>query len=113
MAKVDLDYLEDIAIISIEGEVDGENFAEVTDAFTVVFLKQMKNLVLDISNVSYVNSQAISGFLSLNSKVADVKGKLILAGLGGEVAKIFDMLRLGEVFATSINREEAIKTLKG
>ena len=112
MAKVELDYREDVAIISIEGEVDGENFAEITDAFTVIFLKQMNNMVVDMSKVSYINSQAISGFLSLNSKVADVDGKLILVGLGGEVEKIFEMLRLGEVFSMSATTDEAIKGLK-
>jgi anti-anti-sigma factor len=112
MAKVEVGYLEDVAVISIEGEVDGENFADITDAFTVAFLKRMSKIVVDMSKVSYINSQAISGFLSLNSKVADVAGKLTLVGLGGQVAKIFDMLRLGEVFSISASRDEALKKMK-
>ena len=112
MTKLELNYLEDVAIISIEGEVDGENFAEINDVFTEIFLKQIKNLVVNMSEVSYINSQAISGFLWLNSKVGNVKGKLILAELGGKVAEIFGMLRLGEVFSMSVTEEEAIKELR-
>jgi len=112
MTKVGLDYIEDVAIISIEGEIYGENFADITNAFTVVFLKQIKNLIVDMSKASYINSQAISSFLSLNSKVANVEGKLIMAGMRGKVAKIFDMLRLRETFSMSVTAEKAVKELK-
>jgi anti-anti-sigma factor len=56
------------------------------------------HLVLDCSNVEYLNSTALSVLLGVHKRLRAVGGRLVLANLHPLVAEVFAVTRLDTVF---------------
>ncbi|MDR3562483.1 MAG: STAS domain-containing protein [Negativicutes bacterium] len=56
-------------------------------------------VVMDFSNVKYIDSSGLTVLLSVNKSVKSNEGKLILRDMNEEVRTFFAMTRLNQVFA--------------
>lgn len=57
-----------------------------------------KEFLLDFSNVNYIDSSGLGVLISMQKRLKEYQGKLILKGLNGEVKRIFELTRLTKVF---------------
>ena len=55
-------------------------------------------LLLDFTKVRYLSSQAIGVLLSLHKKIAQVRGSLVLCGVGPELMDLLRITRLNRMF---------------
>ena len=56
-------------------------------------------LLLDLSEVSYIDSSGLATMVEYLQKALKYKGTFALAGVSERLRTIFDLARLGEVFA--------------
>lgn len=111
--KVVTDIKDDIAIVSIEGEIERDEFEELIDAFTVLFLKKIRKIIVDMGKVSYIDSAGIAQIISIQTKLKDSSSRMIFANLKDMVKKLFEILRLEEIFEITPTMGEAIKKMEG
>ncbi len=110
--KIQADSLGACLCIKVSaGEVDitvAEEFKEtVLAAYNA---RSGKNLLLDLTPVSFMDSKAIGAMVFVRKAVARRGGKMGLCGLHPHVRKIISVVTLGTIFELFADQEEAAKT---
>lgn len=95
-------------IIHINGEVNA--FAEniLMDAYTEATSKGARNLVLDFSDLEYMNSSGIGLLVTLLIRANRQKQRLVAYGLTEHYRQIFELTRLNEAITIFPSQEEAL-----
>jgi anti-anti-sigma factor len=79
--------LDTVTVDAIGGELSG-----------LIDAQHQRNLVLDLSNVSFVSSPALSMLLHLRRKADEAGGEVVLCQLRPEIARLLRMTTLDKVF---------------
>lgn len=67
-----------------------------------------KKLVLDFAKVLTLSSQALGILLTLDKKLAAIKGKMVLCGVRPELTRLFEIARLHKHFKFTADEESAL-----
>jgi anti-sigma B factor antagonist len=85
-------------VLPLEGEIDLHVSPAVTASLNAMIEKKPKQLVVDLSRVTYIDSAGLATFIEGMQKVEAYGGKFALAGLQETVRSIFEISRLDQVF---------------
>ena len=120
---------DDVAVIALDGELDGSNFERVIEAGRAARDGGARRVVLDLSRLSYMGS---SGLVAIHSIALLLAGKeptspddgwqaiheisqtvgdesdVILAGPQGSVQRVLDRSGMAELFPIHADREAAL-----
>ncbi|MBK0381720.1 STAS domain-containing protein [Pedobacter sp. SD-b] len=69
-------------------------------------------MVIDMSNVLYMDSSFIGALVAGLKKVLSKNGEIVLANISNDVMALFELTRLDKVFKIYHNTDEAINSLK-
>jgi anti-anti-sigma regulatory factor len=118
-----------VAVIALDGELDGSNFDRVIDAGRAAYTGGARRVVLDLSNVTYMGS---SGLVAIHSIALLLAGKeptspddgwqaiheinqavegdpsVLLAGPQASVQRVLDRSGMAELFPVHADREAAL-----
>jgi anti-sigma B factor antagonist len=102
----------DVGIIDIQGDVTG--FAENTlmDAFAQASNGNISAILLNFSDLDYMNSSGIGLLVTLLIRTQRQKQKLIAYGLSEHYQEIFKLTRLDEAIGIYTNESEALAVIK-
>lgn len=101
------------SIIDIQGEVTG--FAEnvLMDAYAEASNSQTSAIILNFSELEYMNSSGIGLLVTLLIRVQRQKQRLLACGLSDHYQEIFELTRLDDAIATYATEAKALATLNG
>jgi anti-sigma B factor antagonist len=85
-------------VLPLKGEIDLHVSPIVTASLTAMIEKNPERLVIDLSDVTYIDSAGLAALIQAMQKVEDYGGKFLLAGLQETVRSIFEISRLDQVF---------------
>ena len=85
-------------VLPLKGEIDLHVSPSVTASLNAMIVKKPERLVVDLSDVSYIDSAGLAALIEAMQKVEDYGGKFALAGLQETVRSIFEISRLDQVF---------------
>src|SRR5256886_5960460 len=85
-------------VLPLEGELDLHVSPTVVASLNMMIEKKPKQLVVDLSRVTYIDSAGLAAFIQGMQKVEAYGGKFALAGLQETVRSIFEISRLDQVF---------------
>jgi anti-sigma B factor antagonist len=85
-------------IVPLEGEIDLHVSPRITSTLNAAVKAKPRNLVIDMENVSYIDSSGLAVLIEAMQKVEKYGGKFALAGLQENVKPIFEIARLDQVF---------------
>jgi len=85
-------------VLPLEGEIDLHVSPAVTASLNAMIEKKPKQLVIDLTQVPYIDSAGLATFIEAMQKVEAYGGKFALAGLQKTVRSIFEISRLDQVF---------------
>jgi anti-sigma B factor antagonist len=85
-------------VLPLEGEIDLHVSPTVTASLNIMIEKKPKQLVIDLSRVTYIDSAGLAAFIEGMQKVEAYGGKFALASLQETVRSIFEISRLDQVF---------------
>ena len=92
-------------VASINGDIDLHNAPEVRSALLQLLQQNSpRNLVLNLSNVPYMDSSAIAVLVEALQKIRRAGGKVFLTNLQPRVQGLLEIARLGTIF--SLVKEE-------
>lgn len=85
-------------IIRLDGEIDLHVSPRVADQLSTVINRKPSRLVVDLSDVSYLDSSGLAVLIEAMQKVEKYGGKFALVGIQETVRSIFEIARLDQVF---------------
>jgi len=103
---------EAIAILAVEGKLAGlEGRSAIQDKVREALKQNKKNIVVDLSRVSWVDSTGLGELIASLSSASKNDGKLVLAQIQAPVQSLLNMTNLTEIFETYETVDEAVKAL--
>jgi anti-sigma B factor antagonist len=103
------DY-KDVTVVELQGELDGESTELLQNTITGIISAQRAGIVLDMSNVDFIDSQGLEKLLWSRDYCNENKCQLRLAGLDENCAKILEVTRLDKEFNRHAELAEAVKS---
>src|SRR5919204_5147373 len=85
-------------VLPLKGEIDLHVSPTVTASLNEMIGKKPERLVVDLSDVSYIDSAGLAALIEAMQKVEAYGGKFLLADLQETVRSIFEISRLDQVF---------------
>ena len=102
---------DNIFIVKLSGEVDLYNANKIKDMiFTHLKNSAAKNIIINLDEVTYIDSTGIGTLNSIRQMVSGAKGELRLIHVTNSVKKIFELTKLNMLFNIADNEESAIAT---
>ena len=97
--ELKIDQKEKYVITAISGEVDLYSSPDVRKKLIEITSKKIQFVIIDLSNVSYMDSSGVATLVEGLQIVEKYKGKLLLFGLNSMVREVFELSRLDTVFS--------------
>jgi anti-sigma B factor antagonist len=95
-------------LLPLKGEIDLHVCPTVTASLNEMIEKKPERVVVDLSEVSYMDSAGLAVLIEAMQKVEAYGGKFMLAGLQETVRSIFEISRLDQVFQIFPDAEAAL-----
>lgn len=99
-----------IIVVLLTKRLDAESAANFKLSMLELIEKGNRNIVLDLSTVSFMDSSGLGAIVSIY-KLMDKDGNFVLSGLQGSVTALFKLTRMDKVFPIYLNATEAAATL--
>lgn len=96
--KVSARYDEGILKIGLKGDIDHHAVAEIREEIdTNLYLYRATTVILDLSEVEFMDSSGLGLILGRYSKIKELGGKLIISDPAPSVERILDMAGTGKI----------------
>ena len=85
-------------VLPLDGEIDLHVSPEVAKSLKSMIAKKPKNVVIDLTKVTYLDSSGLAVLIEGMQNVQQYGGRFRLAGVQEDVKHVFDIARLDQVF---------------
>jgi anti-sigma B factor antagonist len=100
----------DALLATVRGEIDLHNSPELRTALLDLLTRaNPKKLILNLSQVPYMESSAIAVLVEMLQKLRRAGGKICLTNLQPRVKGLLEIARLDSIFMLVATEEEALK----
>lgn len=103
---------ENAAVVSVGGEIDLGSAGELSDYLVDAMQQTGPDLVLDLSDVTFMDSTGLKVFLATHRRLQLVGGRLALAGPGRPVRRVLTVTGLDQMFLLTETVDEALEALR-
>ena len=97
-------------ILALEGEIDLHESPAVRDELRSLIERKPPRVVVDLSEVSYIDSSGLAVLVEALQRIQDYGGKLALVGLRANVRTVFEIAKLDQVFRIFPTREAGLNS---
>jgi anti-sigma B factor antagonist len=109
--KIDIRETADATILDISGRITlGESLADLRDSIREALAGDQKNLLLNLAEVSYIDSSGLGQLIGSYATVTSRGGQMKLLNLQKRVNDLLQITKLLTVFETYTNEEAALKS---
>ena len=99
----------DALVVCVRGEIDLHNSPELRiEIFTLINRQRPRRLVLDLSQVPYMDSSTLAVFVEVLKRILKEGGKVFLAGLQPRVKGLIEIARLSSIFGICEDVQQAL-----
>ena len=104
----------DITIVRLEdGKLLYDNLEPLNKGLYDLINKGNVHLVLNLSKISYIDSFSVGFLMDVYRRLANQKGRIVLAGVQPRVKNILALTRVDEVIPIYKTAEEATESFAG
>jgi anti-sigma B factor antagonist len=101
----------EVVTIDLQGEINSFAEAELNSAFSAAEAYNPEKIMLNFSQVSYINSTGIALIVSLLSRARKARRELIVYGLSDHYLEIFQITRLVDFMTIYADEATALQSL--
>jgi len=98
-----------ITLLTISGDLDQLSEAEMARRLDDLVTRGVKQLVIDLSDVTLIDSAGIGGLVLLVKRMRAQDGDVKLSGIRGQPAELLKRLRLDRAFDVHGDVDSAVK----
>jgi anti-sigma B factor antagonist len=110
--EIAVDKIGDVAVMAVPvEELDAGNTAEFKRDMSPI-LEDNTKVVLDLSNLRFLDSSGLGSFLSCLRKLNSKGGDLKLCGMSPRVRTVIELVRMHRVFDIYRTKEEAVRAFQ-
>src|SRR4030081_3372632 len=105
--RLEVEDIGDVTVVNFTDKkiLDEQNIQIIGEQlFSLIDELGRKKILLNFGNVEYLSSAALGKFITLNKKVNQASGKLILCNIAPEIYEVFEITKLNKLF--KIEKEE-------
>jgi len=107
--RIDVERIGDVLVIEVpSGNLDAANSMEFREAVESL-IERGTRLLIDMENVTFVDSSGLGSILSLKRDLGERRGELKICGMLDSVASMFSLVRMDRVFDIHRTRDEAVE----
>lgn len=110
---VEEDLDDTTAILAASGEIHVSTAPELAERLTAAIAAGRTRLVLDFSDVEFIDSTGLSVLLNALRRLARADGALVLVCTNPTVLRLFEITRLDSTFDLVASRGEALARVTG
>jgi anti-sigma B factor antagonist len=99
----------DATVVVLSGEVDLQHSPQLHATLVDIAAGRPKRLILNLSQVNYMDSSGVGTLVELLRRVNAYKGKLALVGMTERVRSVFEVTKLDRFFSIHPSEEEAAR----
>ncbi len=112
MGKIDIDCRDEngLIVVDLKGQLDIYNSGDVQKLIKAYRQRGFSKFVVNLENVTYLDSSTISVFINCFQTLEKVEGTFLLAGLQGAPKETFEMAKLHDVFELYPDVASALKS---
>lgn len=99
---------DNIWAVQVHGRLDQSQTPHLNDTLLELIEAENYQLVVDLSNVSYINSGGLRCLVSAWRKTRAHDGNIVLLGLNDRLSEIFTMIGFDKVFQIVPTQQEAL-----
>jgi anti-sigma B factor antagonist len=99
--RLEVEDIGDIAVVQFVDKkiLDEQNIQMIgDDLFRLVDELGRRKILLNFSNVEFLSSAALGKLITLNRKLQNVRGKLILCSISKDIQEVFEITKLDKLF---------------
>ena len=96
-------------IIALQGQVNSSNAATVETEVLSVVTQGAKNVLLNMTELSYISSAGLRVVLVLAKRLKQAGGKLVIYGMQPHVREVFDISGFLAILNVAGTRAEALE----
>lgn len=108
--KIESQKYNDIMVVQLQGEFTFESIKAFDDEISRAFASKISGIVLDMTKVIMMDSQALEYLMELNDRCREQTRQFKLAGLDETCTKILEITRLLPKFDTYTELTDAVKS---
>ena len=99
------------SVMRLSGEIDLFNVEELKREFRIFQTTGIKNIGIDLLDVSYIDSSGLGVLISIMTELKKNGGKLLLFNLSESVKTVLKLTKLSAFFCIADQEEEKIAAL--
>lgn len=101
---------EGVKIIALSGDIDMYTSPEVRKQLLRLIGQRVPIIMVDLTNVTYIDSSAIATFVEGLKGMMSYSGRLKFFGIPMKLMEIFNFSKLDKVFNMYVSMEDALKS---
>ncbi len=102
---------EGLFVLALAGELDRASAAELSLHLAGLGGNALR-VVVDVSGLAFIDSSGLNALVTSSRAVEAQGGSMVVAGASPHVARIFDVVRLGETANVEASVEEALRRVE-
>ncbi len=95
------------AVATVAGEIDAYSAPRLREALVEMIDGGARRVLVDLEGVGFMDSTGLASLVAALKHIRSAEGELRVAGLGSNVAKVFEICGLNGVFSVHTNLDEA------
>lgn len=104
---------EGVLVVQLEGDLIGENNGpQILEKSSEFILKGVKNAIIDLGSVRYINSSGIGVLITVLTKFRNNGGEVYLVNPSGHVQKLLIITKLEAIFSIEASIDEAMDKIR-
>jgi anti-sigma B factor antagonist len=97
----------DILVLRADGDLNSESADQMVRQLEEMIASGLRRMIIDFSKLDYISSMGIGKLIGVNRRLKEVGGDIRLAGVGGMMAKVLELVHLNKIFAMFPDVEQA------
>ncbi len=102
----------EVVILDISGEIDLYNAPEIKDIINKLIEQKRYNVVINLKDVTYIDSSGIGALISSLSNLKKYQGALKIINVFASVRKVFELTKLTSFFDIYDNEDDSINAFQ-
>ena len=101
-----------VVVLGLNGMIHSEGSRALFEKIAEVIERGERYLLLDFTEVNYINSSGLSALLQATKKLGGAGGKLVLAGVNDPIKRIFEISGLTPILTVCSTNVEALGSFR-
>jgi anti-sigma B factor antagonist len=102
----------EVVILDISGEIDLYNAPEIKDIINKLIEQKRYNVVINLKDVTYIDSSGIGALISSLSNLKKYQGGLKIINVFASVRKVFELTKLTSFFDIYDNEDDSVNAFQ-